>query len=242
MLICDINCDMGEGMGNEEELMPFISSANIACGYHAGDRDTMKKVIDLCLEFNIAIGAHPSYPDKENFGRTDMVGISLQARDVQNIVSEQVFILKQVAKEAGAKLHHVKPHGALYNRAAWDEEVAEYICKALISTGNRLLLYGLSGSKMKEVAAKYALDFRDEVFADRTYKDNGSLTPRTEENALIDNSEDVVSQVLEMVQNKRVRTTSGKYIPVEAKTICIHGDGKHAVEFARKIYQALKRK
>jgi 5-oxoprolinase (ATP-hydrolysing) subunit A len=242
MLICDINCDMGEGMGNEEELMPFISSANIACGYHAGDRDTMKKVIDLCLEFNIAIGAHPSYPDKENFGRTDMVGISLQARDVQNIVSEQVFILKQVAKEAGAKLHHVKPHGALYNRAAWDEEVAEYICKALISTGNRLLLYGLSGSKMKEVAAKYALDFRDEVFADRTYKDNGSLTPRTEENALIDNSEDVVSQVLEMVQNKRVRTTSGKYIPVEAKTICIHGDGKHAVEFARKIYQALERK
>jgi 5-oxoprolinase (ATP-hydrolysing) subunit A len=242
MLICDINCDMGEGMGNEEELMPFISSANIACGYHAGDRDTMKKVIDLCLEFNIAIGAHPSYPDKENFGRTDMVGISLQARDVQNIVSEQVFILKQVAKEAGAKLHHVKPHGALYNRAAWDEEVAEYICKALISTGNRLLLYGLSGSKMKAVAAKYALDFREEVFADRTYKDNGSLTPRTEENALIDNSEDVVSQVLEMVQNKRVRTTLGKYIPVEAKTICIHGDGKHAVEFARKIYQALKRK
>jgi 5-oxoprolinase (ATP-hydrolysing) subunit A len=239
MLICDLNCDMGEGIGNEENIMPFITSANIACTYHAGDRDTMKRMMELCIRYNVHVGAHPSYPDRENFGRKDMIGVSLKAHDIENIVSEQLFIFKQVARETGAHLHHVKPHGALYNRAAGDEEVADFICSAIFKSGPQLLLYGLSGCKMKLVAVRHKLEFIDEGFADRTYMDNGTLTPRTEKNALIETSEEAVAQTLEMVKHKKVKTTSGNYIELEAKTICIHGDGKHAVEFARKIYEAL---
>jgi 5-oxoprolinase (ATP-hydrolysing) subunit A len=238
-MICDLNCDMGEGIGNEELIMPFITSANIACTYHAGDRDTMKRMMELCLLHHVHAGAHPSWPDRENFGRKDLIGVSLKASDVENIVSEQLFISKQVARETGAYLHHVKPHGAMYNRAAWDEEVAHHICTAVYKAGPQLLLYGLSGSKMKAVAARHNLVFIDEVFADRTYLDDGTLTQRTEENALVQTSEKAVAQVLEMVQQKRVKTLTGNFIRVEAKTICIHGDGPHAAEFARSIRKLL---
>lgn len=239
MLLCDLNCDMGEGMGNEEALMPFITSANIACGYHAGDKETMKKVVDLCLQYNVAVGAHPSYADKENFGRKDLIGISLQPEDVVELVTEQINSLQTIAKACGAKLHHVKPHGALYNRAAEDALVASFICKAIKQVDANLVLYGLSGSKMKTQAEEHRIRFLNEVFADRTYQDDGSLTPRTNKNALIENTDLMLAQVFLMVKDKKVKAVSGKTIDILAETICLHGDGAHAVEFVRKIYASL---
>jgi UPF0271 protein len=241
MLICDLNCDMGEGVGNEEEIMPYISSANIACGFHAGDRDTIKYTIELCLRYNVSIGAHPSYPDRENFGRKDLLGISVNPEDLENMVAEQIKLVDDIAKEMGGVLKHVKPHGALYNRVAYDREAAAFLCHGISAVNKDLLVFGLSGSSFKQTVEEIGLVFIDEVFADRTYRDDGSLTPRTELNALIETEQAVVEQVNEMVGNGRVKTLSGKYIPVTAKTICIHGDGAHAVRFAKKLFHQLNK-
>lgn len=237
----DLNCDTGEGIGNEAELIPFITAANIACGAHAGNKETMKQVVNLCLAHDVAIGAHPSFRDRQNFGRTDQIGKMLKPSDVQELVAEQVFSLQQVAKANGAVLHHVKPHGALYNRAAWDAEVGYFLCKGVAEVDPQLFLYGLSGSALKEIAEDSGLRFCQEVFADRSYRDDGSLTPRNEPGALIESEEDAIQQIEEMLLRKTVRTTSGKYISIEAQTICLHGDGAHAVIFARKLHNHLKR-
>ena len=242
MLICDLNCDVGEGIGNEEALMPFISSANIACGYHAGDRDTIRRTVDLCLQYQVNIGAHPSYADKENFGRVDLVGKSISAADVQNLVREQLFIIQQIIHAQGGKLHHIKPHGALYNRAARDEAVGNYICLAVKQTDPAMVVYGLSGSRFKKVVIEQGLAFADEVFADRSYQDDGSLTPRTKLNALIGSEEAAVKQVREMVFQKTVTTVTGKQIAIEADTVCLHGDGPDALAFAKKIAFLLRQK
>lgn len=232
----DLNCDTGEGIGNEVEIMPFITSANIACGFHAGDEDTMKKVVDLCINYNVAVGAHPSFRDRKNFGRIDLIGKTVTPAEVQDLVSEQVYLLQKVAKEQGTVLHHVKPHGALYNRAAWDAETGFAICKAIADTDKKLLLYGLSGSNLKGIAESLGLQFYHEVFADRTYQEDGSLTPRTEPNALIEDDDEAIRQVTQMLQTKTVETVTGRCIPIKADTICIHGDGPHAVSFARKLH------
>ena len=239
MLLYDINCDTGEGAGNEEELMPYITSANIACGFHAGDMDTMKRVVDLCINYNVAIGAHPSFRDRENFGRNDLIGVNITPAEVEDLITEQVDILQKIVIDQGAQLHHVKPHGALYNRAAWDEETGSALCRGISVVDPNLVLYGLSGSALKKVAENFGLRFCHEVFADRTYRDDGSLTPRSEPNALIEKEDEVIKQVTEMIQSKTVKTTSGKNIPIEAQTICIHGDGSHAVDFARRLYHHL---
>ncbi len=178
----DINCDMGEGMGNEKELMPFISSANIACGYHAGDAATIKEVVNLCLQYNVNIGAHPSFFDRENFGRATM---QLSPQEIYTIVTDQLTIINTIAMECGAILHHVKPHGALYNMAAKDIVTANAIAKAVKDFDKRLIYYGLSGSVMIAAAEKIGLQTANEVFADRTYQADGTLTPRTQPNALI---------------------------------------------------------
>jgi 5-oxoprolinase (ATP-hydrolysing) subunit A len=242
MLICDLNCDMGEGIGNEQEIMPFISSANIACGFHAGDTDTIRSTIELCLRYNVNIGAHPSYPDRENFGRKDLLGISLCAKDIEQIVAEQVHLVQKISHEMGTNLSHVKPHGALYNRVAYDAEAGEFLCAGIKSVNKDLSVFGLSGSVFRQTAERNGLKFTDEVFADRSYRDDGSLTPRTEANALIQTSDAAAQQVKEMVENGRVKTVTGNYIPVTAKTICIHGDGAHAAAFAKKLFHQLKRK
>jgi 5-oxoprolinase (ATP-hydrolysing) subunit A len=242
MLICDLNCDMGEGIGNENEIMPYISSASIACGYHAGNSDTIKYMIELCTRHHVKIGAHPSYPDRENFGRKDLLGISLHAKDLEHIVAEQVDLVQQMAVTMGAKITHVKPHGALYNRVASDVEAGNFLCNGIKNINKDLLVFGLSGSRFKKTVEENGLTFIDEVFADRTYRDDGSLTPRSETNALIETSAAVVEQVKEMVENNRVKTVTGNYIPVSAKTICIHGDGTHAVDFARNLFHQLKRR
>lgn len=241
MLSIDLNCDLGEGYPADELLMPYISSANIACGYHAGDTDTMKRTVDLCLKHNVAIGAHPSYPDRDNFGRTEMLYNGLHPEDLPAIIAEQVNLLEAVCKTAGGQLHHVKPHGALYNRAAKDFAVSKLICDTLLEMNPSIILYGLSGSVMETIAQQCGLKFRREVFADRTYQRDGSLRPRTMPDALINDDRECMRQVLQMLRLGTVTTIDGVEIPMKAETICIHGDGDHAVQFAMMIFEELKR-
>lgn len=230
---------MGEGVGNEAELMPYINSANIACGYHAGDVETIGQVINLCLQHHVHVGAHPSFLDKENFGRTNL---QLPAGEIYAVVKEQLIIINDVAKKCGAQLHHVKPHGALYNMAAIDTVIAKAIAHAVKDFDASLIYYGLSGSVMVDEASKLGLTTADEVFADRTYQSDGLLTPRTQTNALLHNKKDVVNQVLKFVHQNKVTTVTGEEIFIKAGTICIHGDGEHAVEFAKAIHQKLHEK
>jgi len=237
MLSIDINCDMGEGIGNDERIMPFISSASIACGYHAGDKHTMEQTVDLCIKHNVAIGAHPSFKDKENFGRIEM---NLSVEETYAIVSKQVNDLLTIVKEKNTTLHHVKPHGALYNMSAKDSLLAASIAKAVKDSDGSLILYGLAGSYSLTEAKKIGLTTASEVFADRTYQDDGSLTPRKQANALIEDTRKSIGQVLQMIKGKNVIALSGKNVFINAETICIHGDGKHAVEFAKTIYDKLK--
>lgn len=236
MISIDLNCDMGEGIGNEELLMPFISSANIACGYHAGDAEEIKRVVDLCIKYNTAIGAHPSFPDKENFGRKEMY---LSNEEIYQLVKKQIAILNTITVATGATLHHVKPHGALYNMAAKDAALATVIVTAVKDVNAGLIFYGLSGSVMIDEANKIGLQTASEVFADRTYQPDGSLTPRSNANALITDAVTAIQQVTQMIESKKITTTNGETISIKADTVCIHGDGKHAVEFAKKIHRSL---
>ena len=239
MLSIDLNCDMGEGCGNDAALMKYVSSANIACGFHAGDRTTMGETVELALERDVAIGAHPGYRDPENFGREPM---SLSTDEVFEIVAEQINILRQICVELGARLHHIKPHGALYNQAARNGELASAIAKAVLSVDPTLVLYGLSGSFLISEANAAGLRTASEVFADRTYRSDGFLTPRTESNSLITGVDGAISQVVQMVETQTVSATTGEKVPIAAETICIHGDGVHAVKFARSIHDALMRR
>jgi UPF0271 protein len=232
----DINCDMGEGIGNEKELMPFISSANIACGYHAGDAATIREVINLCLHYNVNIGAHPSFFDRENFGRTTM---QLPPHEIYTIVTDQLKIINTIVMECGAALHHVKPHGALYNMAAKDIVTAAAIANAVKDFDDRLIYFGLSGSVMIAEAAKLGLQSASEVFADRTYHADGTLTPRTQPNALIKDKAVMLNQVLQMINENKITAVTGEQIFIKADTICIHGDGEHAVDFAKAIHKKI---
>ena len=234
----DINCDMGEGMPNDAAIMPFISSASIACGYHAGDRDTMRKSVELCLKHSVAIGAHPGFHDKVNFGRTQ---VNLSTSALYDLVSTQLHDLNSICKEMNATLHHVKPHGAMYNMAAKDSEMSKTIAQAVLDFNKDLIYYGLSGSAMLTEATKIGLKTAHEAFADRTYQQDGSLTSRSEKNALIHSEDKMLDQVLLMIRESTVKTVSNILIPVQAETICIHGDGEHALPFAKAIHQRLKK-
>lgn len=233
----DINCDMGEGMLNDAAIMPYISSANIACGYHAGNESIMSKTIDLCLKHNVAIGAHPGFNDKENFGRKS---IQLSVDELYQLVWRQLEIIQAICKEKRTTLHHVKLHGALYNMAAKDKSISNITAQAVKDFNPELVFYGLSGSVMITEAKALGLKTANEVFADRTYQPDGTLTPRTHPHALIEKATDVVNQVEQMVKEKCVTTLSGEVMPIQADTICIHGDGDHALEFAKHIYTALQ--
>ena len=234
----DINCDMGEGIGNDEMIMPFISSANIACGYHAGNETIIKQTIELAQKNNVAIGAHPSFFDKENFGRTEM---NLAADEIYDIIILQLRLIEKIAKHQHAKLHHVKPHGALYNMSAKDPVIANAIANAVKDFDEDLILFGLSGSHSIKEAGLLNLKTASEVFADRTYQDDGSLTPRSQTNALIEDPAKSVIQALQMIKEKTVTSVNGNKISITADTICIHGDGKNAIEFAKAIHEALQK-
>ncbi len=237
MKTIDVNCDMGEGMDNDIFLMPFISSTNIACGYHAGNTDTMKRMVELALQHNVAIGAHPGFDDKENFGRNE---IELPPLQLFDIVAQQIFTLQKICNEFATTIHHIKPHGALYNMAAKYATMSSIIVKAIHEINNDFIVYGLSGSYLISEAAKIGLKTANEVFADRTYQNDGTLTSRKHPNALITDVELSIKQVLQMVQKHCVISVSGNIIGIKADTICIHGDGKHAVTFAKKIAESLK--
>jgi 5-oxoprolinase (ATP-hydrolysing) subunit A len=235
--VIDLNCDLGEGFPFDAQLMPFITSANIACGFHAGDRDTIKRTIECALKNKVAVGAHPSYPDRENFGRLSM---ALSGTELATMLEEQLYIFNGVAQSMGAPLHHIKLHGALYNDAAGDEVLATSVVRTLKAIAPRTILYGLSGSVFNHTAQRNGLKVAREVFADRTYQSNGSLTPRSQPGALIDNEEQSLQQVLRIALEQRVQTVDGDFIPLEADTVCIHGDGRQAVLFARYLNESLQ--
>ena len=230
---------MGEGIGNEEALMPFITAANIACGYHAGDEATMQEVIALCIKHQVKIGAHPSFPDRENFGRTAM---TLPLAEVYTLVTDQLKILNEHIIRSGAVMHHVKPHGALYTMAAKNKALATTIARAVKDFDSSLVFYGQSGSQMIQMAKAEGLQTAAEVFADRTYQHDGSLTPRSHPNALLVDTGDVVRQVMKFVTEQKVTAITGQELVVLADTVCIHGDGEHAVAFAKTIYTHLYEK
>ena len=243
MNVIDINCDMGESfgawqIGQDEALMDFVSSVNIACGFHAGDPTIMHKTVEAAARKNVAIGAHPSYPDLQGFGRRQM---KISPEEVYDLVVYQIGALMNFAKAAGTYLSHVKPHGALYNTAAYDASLASSIAKAVRDTDENLIVFGLSSSCLISEAKKMGLKTASEVFADRTYQEDGSLTPRTSPASMIQNPAQAAKQVLQMVSRGTVTTISGKEIPVVAETICIHGDGQFALDFAKSIVQLLQK-
>lgn len=237
MLTIDINCDMGEGMLNDADIMPFVSSANIACGFHAGDEAIMASTVALALTHKVAIGAHPGFADKVNFGRQTM---TLSQKGYYDLIKDQLQIFKKATDQLGATIHHVKPHGALYNQAANDSHIAQTIAQAIYDFDASLILYGLSGSHSIKEAQKMGLATCSEVFADRTYQNDGSLTNRNNANALIQNEQACLHQVLQMIQQQTVTSIEHENISIVAETICLHGDGENAFAFAKLIHQTLQ--
>ena len=241
MLKIDLNCDMGESfgawkMGDDRALMDVVSSVNVACGFHAGDASVMRETVLAAIEKGLAIGAHPSYPDLQGFGRREL---KMTTREIFDVVLYQIAALEGICKASGARLHHVKPHGALYNAAAKNAEIAAAIAEAVKAIDANLIFYGLSNSFLIAEAEKINLKTASEVFADRTYQTGGALTPRNEPYALINDAAQAVAQVLEMIKNNSVTTVGGNIAAIKAETICIHGDGAHAREFAIAIRQKL---
>jgi UPF0271 protein len=238
----DLNCDMGESygtyqIGNDEAIFPYITSANIACGFHAGDPAVMKKTVKLALKYNVAVGAHPGLPDLQGFGRREM---AISAEETYDMVVYQIGALAAFVQSEGGILRHVKPHGALYNMAATDKTLAEAIAEAVYKVNPMLVLYGLSGSELITAGSKIGLRVANEVFADRTYQDNGNLTSRRSANALITDEDVAAAQCLRMIKEGLITATSGTDMTIKADTICLHGDGEHAAIFAARIHTLFK--
>jgi len=232
----DLNADLGEGCGNDEALIQLISSANVACGWHAGDAATMLQTVKWALDNNVAIGAHPSFPDRENFGRTEM------QRDPEAVYADvlyQIGALDAIVRAQGGVLHHVKPHGALYNQAVRDPALARAIVRAVRDFDADLVFFGLAGSQMIDVAKEAGLRVKQEVFADRGYNADGTLVRRGTPGALHEDEEVALDQTLTMVREQRVRAIDGTWVPIRAETVCLHGDGAHALAFARRIRERL---
>ncbi len=223
-------------LGQDAEIMPLITSANVACGFHAGDPGVMRQTVRRALAHGVAIGAHPGLPDLVGFGRRNM---DISAEEAFDLTVYQLGALAAVVRAEGGQLHHLKPHGALYNMAATTAALAEAIAEAVYKVQPELLLYGLAGSELTKAGEKIGLRTAHEVFADRTYQTNGTLTPRRQPDALITSAEVAIAQVLRMVQGGWVRTQQGPEVAIRADTVCLHGDGAHALEFARQLRAAL---
>jgi UPF0271 protein len=241
MKTIDLNCDMGEAfgawtMGDDSALLDHVTSANIACGYHAGDPHTMHRTVASALKKGVAIGAHPSLPDLQGFGRRSM---KISAEETYDMVMYQVGALSAFALAGGGRLAHVKAHGALYNMAAQDALLARAIARAVRDFDAQLVLFGLAGSELIRAGEEAGLKTASEVFADRTYQADGSLTPRTRPDAMIRDVETSIARVMRMVEEGKVQSNAGPDVIVKADTLCIHGDEPSAVEFARKIRRAL---
>ncbi|WP_416147862.1 LamB/YcsF family protein [Salipaludibacillus sp. HK11] len=235
----DLNSDIGESfglyqMGQDEEVLKFISSANIACGYHAGDHNVMNKTVKLAVERGVAIGAHPGLPDLAGFGRRF---IDVTPDDVYNMVIYQVSGLQGFVQIHGDSLHHVKPHGALFHMATKDPIIAKAVATAVYDCDPSLILYGLTGSELVLAGKNKGLRVAEEVFADRTYQPDGRLTPRSDPHAIIDDRDEAMSRVLRMVTQGMVTAVDGTDIPIKADTICVHGDESQALEFVKGLRQ-----
>ncbi|WP_017552277.1 LamB/YcsF family protein [Heyndrickxia coagulans] len=238
----DLNCDMGESfgaytIGRDEKILDLITSANIACGFHAGDPTVMRKTVRMAAEKGVGIGAHPGLPDLMGFGRRN---IQISPQEAYDMTVYQIGALAAFAKAEGSTVRHVKPHGALYNMAAKDTGLAEAIAKAVYDVSPDLILFGLAGSELVKAGEKASLKTASEVFADRTYQQDGALTPRREPNALIEDRETAAKQVIRMIKEGAVTSVQGEDVSVRADTICIHGDGRQALHFAAFIRQSLE--
>ncbi|MWC29019.1 LamB/YcsF family protein [Paenibacillus sp. MMS18-CY102] len=238
----DLNADFGEGFGSytfgqDEALLPYITSANIACGFHAGDPHTMRNAVNSCIEAGVAIGAHPGLPDRMGFGRREM---AITPQEAYDFVLYQTGALEAFVRSKGGRLRHIKPHGALYHMANQQAEIAHAIARAVRDMDPQLLLYAQSGSLLLEAAKSAGLRTVSEVFADRTYQSDGNLTPRSKPNAVLTTTDDALRQAIRMVTQGTVQATDGREAAIVAHTICLHGDGPHAAQWAAAIRQGLE--
>ena len=224
-------------LGHDAAIMPFITSANIACGFHAGDPAVMKRTVRLALRHSVAIGAHPGLPDLVGFGRRNM---DISAEEAFDMTVYQLGALAAIVQAEGGALHHLKPHGALYNMAATNAVLAEALAEAVYKVQPELTLYGLAGSELTKAGEKLGLRTAHEVFADRTYQADGTLTPRRQPDALLTDAAAATAQVLRLVTEGRVRSQQGPDVALRADTVCLHGDGAHALEFAQQLNRALR--
>jgi len=231
----DLNCDLGEGTGVDAELMPLISSANIACGGHAGDAATMKTAVELARRHGVSIGAHPGFADRENFGRREP---AVDARAVRALVTDQIRALQTIADACGSRVTHVKPHGALYNMAARDAPLARVVAEAVRDCDSTLVLVGLAGSHLIAESRSCGLAAAAEGFADRRYMPDGSLMPRSHPGAVLDTEADVETQALGLARDGVVACADGTSRAIRADTLCVHGDGPRAVQSLRAIRAA----
>jgi UPF0271 protein len=238
----DLNCDLGESFGNykiglDEEVISYISSANIACGFHASDPLTMNHTVELAKKAGVCVGAHPGFPDLVGFGRRNM---DVSPKEAKAMVQYQIGSLDSFCRAQGIKMHHVKPHGALYNMAGKDLKLALAICEGIYEVNPELILLALSGSKMIEAAKSIGLKVAREAFADRAYEEDGSLVSRTKEGAMILDENESIKRVIRMIKENKVKAITGIDIPIKVDSICIHGDGIKALEFVRKIKSSLE--
>ena len=237
----NINCDLGEASKfcsteNDPLLLKIVNSANIACGYHAGDKPTMEKTIKISKENSVSLGAHPSFNDPENFGRKRL---NLPSGEITKLIVDQINILSNIAIASGIKVTHVKPHGALNNMACEDYELAKIISDSIIQVNKDLIFLVPTGSQMENAGKKLGMKIATEIFADRNYEDNGNLVSRSKSNALITDPEIAKKHVIKMVENQALNCYSGKQIPCEIDSVCVHGDGQSAVNTAKQIREGL---
>ena len=232
MKTIDINCDLGEGFGNEADIMPYISSCNIACGGHAGGLAEMDKCVDLALDHSVKIGAHPSYPDRENFGRS-VLNIPMGA--LTKSIVEQINCLNTIVMEKGSELNHIKPHGALYNESTRNPMVARAVTEAIKQVNPNLRLYAPYKSFISNMAQSEGIKVSFEAFADRSYEDDMTLTPRSVDGSVLKDLDQIFNQVMAIIERNNVTSRIGKKIDINAETICIHGDNPAAIEIAQTL-------
>jgi UPF0271 protein len=237
-MIVDLNADLGEGAGHDDELLALVTSANIACGFHAGDADTMRHSIEAARARNVAVGAHPSLFDRENFGRREL---PVKPDEIFDAVVYQLGVFQAIAEAAGVRPNHVKPHGALYNMAVRDEQLAGAIARATVSVDRNLILFAPQNTALFRAGEQNGLQIAREVFADRNYLSDGQLVPRTRADALLHDPTDAAPRVLRMLREGKVRSVDDVDVDVRAETICLHGDNPEAVEFARALRAHLEK-
>ena len=231
----DLNSDLGEGALFDADIIPLITSANVACGFHAGDCALMKKTVELCKETSVSFGAHPGYPDRENFGRTNM---DVTPEQVYEYTLYQLGALGAFAKANGVKMSHVKPHGAMYNMAAKNAELSNAIVDAVKDYDDSLILLALSGSEMIKAAKSKGIKYASEVFADRAYESDGTLRARKLEGSMITDENEAINRVIRMIKEGKVTSYTGEDIDIEAHSVCVHGDGEKALDFVRALNKA----